>query len=89
MKQGINDGIMNNYVYMKTWVTEIRTIDGNIWHGPNMKGLTSAMAQKWCDENGMGYCKIIGQLIMEIPCKPNTNIPDFDNAIDFDDAMYN
>ena len=38
--QGINDGIMNNYVYMKTWVTEIRTIDGNIWHGPDVNPFT-------------------------------------------------
>ena len=71
MKQGINDGIMNNYVYMKTWVTEIIALNpltGNtcIWEGPNIEAETLEEAEEYCQLNGLGYCKVIGQLIDEL-----------------------
>ena len=73
---------------MKRWVTEIRAIDpvdGELktWGGPNVPGLTFGMAEQYCREN-LGYCRVIGELVSEIPCKPGTHEPDWDNQIDYD-----
>lgn len=74
---------------MKTWATEIRAIspiDGRLklYGGPNVPGLTEGMAQQYCEDNGLGYCKVVGELIAEIPCKPGTYEPDFSNQVNYD-----
>jgi len=76
---------------MKTWTTEIKAIDGVnpergivTYSGPYINALTQNMAQEYCNNNGLGYCKVGDQLISEIPCKPGTYEPDFDNAVDYD-----
>lgn len=59
---------------MKRWVTEVTAIDpANIergiirWAGPEVPGETVEEAERYCQENGLGYCRVLGQLIEEIP----------------------
>jgi len=59
---------------MKRWVTEIKAIDPNapdkgviLWFGPYVEANTLEEAEKYCQDNGLGYCKVIGKLIEEIP----------------------
>ncbi len=47
-------------------------------------GLTAAMAEQYCQENGLGYCRVTGELTAEIPCKSGTIEPDFDKQVDYD-----
>ena len=52
---------------MKTFLTEIiaqdaKTKEWGIWAGPRIVGKDKEAAQRYLDENDMGYCKIVGQL---------------------------
>lgn len=74
---------------MNTYVTEIHAIcpirdELVVWCGPNVPGITAKDAQRYCNENGLGYCKVIGQLVSEIPCKPGTHEADFSKQINYD-----
>lgn len=74
---------------MKQYATEITAIDPvddeiKVFAGPNVPGITFADAEAYCQSNGLGYCKVIGELIAEIPCKPGTYEPDWDKQVDFD-----
>jgi hypothetical protein len=74
---------------MKQWVTEIKAIspaNGEIavYGGPNVPGLTMTHAQSYCENNGLAYCIVIGQLVTEVPVLPNTMSPDWSNRIDYD-----
>lgn len=58
---------------MKRWVTEIRAIDplnperGLVtWGGPDVEAESFDAAEKWCRER-LGYCRVIGELVVEIP----------------------
>ncbi len=71
------------------FVTEIRAIspiDGELktYGGPNVPGINEQTAQEYCEMNGLGYCKVTGQLISEIPCKPGTYEPDFEKKVDYE-----
>jgi hypothetical protein len=73
---------------MKFWYTEIKAIspvDGalKVYCGPNVPGINEKTAQEYCENNGLGYCKVIGELIAEIPCKEGTQDPDFENMMDY------
>jgi len=79
---------------IKTWVTEIEAIhpfDGVLkkWAGPEVPGITIKDAQDYCENNSLGYCRVIGELIAEIPCKENTFEPDFKNLIDYENTRNN
>ncbi|GAA4778961.1 hypothetical protein GCM10023231_02010 [Olivibacter ginsenosidimutans] len=55
---------------MKKWVTEIIAMDPDTnelkkWLGPYITAPTWQDAEIYCQENGLGYCKISGQLISE------------------------
>lgn len=56
---------------MKKWSTEIYAMNESgelcLWAGPIISAPTFQEAQKYCQENELGYCKIIGELILEIP----------------------
>lgn len=57
---------------MKKWVTSISAIDPRDgvmkkWCGPEVIAETHEEAQKYCEENELGYCKVMGLLICEIP----------------------
>jgi len=56
---------------MKKWVTKIMAVDPKtkilcVWMGPYVDGETMADAQKFCDENGLGYCEVDSEFIGEI-----------------------
>lgn len=78
---------------MKLWVTEIRAIDpltGELktYGGPNVPGINQADAERYCREN-LGMCKVLGELVAEIPCKPGGYEPDWDNIIDYEKQSEN
>ena len=73
---------------MKHWSTEIKAkspINGQMstYAGPDIKAPTLELAQEYCEKNGLGYCWVIGELIMDIPCIEGTLDPDWDKAIDY------
>lgn len=73
---------------MKLWVTEIEAIDPETqemktWLGPYIKATSWENAQTYCKQNGLGYCRVTGQLISEIPCGTDLE-PKWMAKIDFD-----
>jgi len=55
---------------MDLFNTEIKAIDPNdgelkYWSGPHIKAISFSDAQRYCNENGLGYCKVIGLLERE------------------------
>lgn len=63
---------------MNLYTTQIQAIDfkdGQIktWNGPNVPGLTQQHAEQYCEENGLGYCKVTGKLIAIIEGKEKIN----------------
>ena len=64
---------------MKMWTTEIWAYspaqlfapwaaDPVKWQGPHVPGRNIEEAQEYCNKNGMGYCRVYGELIEEGPC---------------------
>ena len=56
---------------MKLWVTEIRaTIPGTneirTWHGPTLIAESAEEAQLFCENNELGYCNVVGELVYPI-----------------------
>lgn len=79
---------------MKQYLTEIKAIspiDGELktYCGPEVPGISFSDAQAYCENNGLGYCKVIGELVAEIPCKPGTYEPDFKNMVDHEQTSNN
>ena len=54
---------------MNTYITEIQALDeyGNIqkWAGPKIKAGSFEEAKQYCDDNGLGYCRIVGEFLFE------------------------
>jgi len=55
---------------MRTYVTEItarhpKTGKIERWYGPEIQALTPGLAQKYCDTNGLSYCKVVGEKLGE------------------------
>lgn len=70
------------------YVTEIRAIDpmdGELktWAGPNIEAICYSEAEHIC-QTRLGYCKVTGMLVSEIPCKSDSLEPDFKNRTDYD-----
>lgn len=74
-----------------TTIRAISPIDGELrtYVGPNVPGISFADAQNYCEKNGLGYCKVEGLLVAEIPCKQGTYEPDWDNMIDYEKKRLN
>ncbi len=56
---------------MYLWLTSIEAINpktGELetWAGPNVPGVTLKDAERFCNQYGFGYCKVIGKLITTI-----------------------
>lgn len=73
---------------MKYWITSIKAIcpirnELITFSGPNIKAPTAGLAHDYCQNNGLGYCHIDGELISEIPCKPNSYEPDWSKEVDY------
>lgn len=58
------------------------------WCGPEVEAPTAELAQQWCNDN-MGYLKVVGELVAEIPCKSGTHDPNFENMIDYENIKNN
>jgi hypothetical protein len=76
---------------MKVFTTTIMAIcpiDGELkrYAGQNVPGISFATAQEYCNQNGMGYCKVDGILVEEIPCKSNGN-PDWNGCINYENDL--
>lgn len=74
---------------MKLYVTEIKAIKPSTgelktYGGPNVPGISAEDAQNYCENNGLGYCKVLGELVCEIPCKEGTYEADFSKQINYD-----
>ena len=71
---------------MRTWTTLIHALDPltgeySEFAGPNIQAPSAQLAFDWCQENGLGYCHIAGELVCEIPCENGK--ADFNNEIDY------
>lgn len=42
-----------------------------LFSGPNIDAPSWDLAQAYCLANGLGYCRVVGQLIEEIPADDN------------------
>lgn len=58
------------------------------WCGPNVPGINEEDANRYCREN-LGFCRVIGELVAEIPCKPGTYEPDWGNMVDYENQRDN
>lgn len=79
---------------IKLWVTEIKAIDPatgfmKTWCGPNVPGISHDDAVRFCQHNELGYCKVIGELTAEIPCKEGMQEPDMDKMVDYEKINNN
>jgi len=75
---------------MKIFTTTIRAIDPKdgelkLWFGPNINAISFQDARKWCDNNDLGYCEILGELVAEIETEidPNTDFNKISKLIDY------
>lgn len=76
------------------YFTVIRAIspnDGQLksYAGPHVPGISVEDAQAYCEHNGLGYCKVLGQLSVEIPLKEDASGLDWDNMIDYEENKLN
>lgn len=79
---------------MRMWVTEIQAIDPangilKSWAGPHVSGINHEDAERYCQKNELGYCRVLGELIADIPCKEGTNEPDMDKMVDYENIQNN
>jgi len=56
---------------MKLFTTQIKAIDprdGKLktYSGQHVPGLSFEDAEMYCQQNGLGYCKVTGELITEV-----------------------
>lgn len=60
---------------MKRWTTELTATDreGNLftWVGQVITAPSWQLAEEYCEKNGLGYLRITGELIAEVPCDKN------------------
>lgn len=79
---------------MRMWRTTIKAIDpsDNIlknWDGPYVPGIDHDDAVNYCQQNELGYCSVMGELVAEIPCKEGTYEPDRDKMVDYEKINNN
>ncbi|KAA5532672.1 hypothetical protein F0919_17990 [Taibaiella lutea] len=74
-----------------TVIRAISPIDGELktFLGPNVPGISISDAQNYCEKNELGYCKVDGKLIAEIPCRPGTHEADWKKMVDYEDPELN
>jgi hypothetical protein len=80
---------------LRIWGTEIRAIDqatGEVatFGGPNIPAPTRALAHEYCQTHGLGYCKVVDEVVSEIPCGPAPDYkPYWDKAVDYETIQSN
>ncbi len=52
--------------------------------GPTVQGISYEDAQHYCENNGLGYCKVTGILVSEIDTKEDGITPDISTRKDYD-----
>lgn len=67
---------------MKTWGTTIYALDPvskehRKFGGPNIQAPTRQLAHEFCQNNGLGYCHIQDEVVMEIDAETG-EITDFE-----------
>lgn len=90
------DGVHNHQItnlMNQLYCTEIRAINPvtgqlSTWAGPNVPGISFKTAEEYCQQNGLGYCKVIGRAIAEIPTDKNYN-PIMEKMINLDTINSN
>lgn len=78
---------------MDLYVTEIKAFspknnEVKTYCGPHVPGISFTNAQEYCENNGLGYCKVVGLLIAEIPCDEKEN-PIWHKMIDYENIKLN
>jgi len=73
---------------MKLFTTELKSIDPKdgvlkTWMGQYVEGISIQDAQNYCEQHGLGYLKVLGELISEIPTKKDGITPDWDKKINY------
>ena len=71
----------------KTWLTEINAICPQTgvlrrYAGQDIKAITKKLAEEYCQLYGLGYLKIVGELVAEV----DTNLK---NYIDYENTSLN
>lgn len=84
----------DNQKEMNLYTTSIKAIcpkDGKLktYRGMYVPGISFADAQNYCDNNELGFCKVDGLLVAEIPCKEGTYEPDWGKTIDYETIRLN
>lgn len=79
---------------MRMWATEIQTIDPadgamKSWCGPDVPGINHEDAERYCQQNELGYCSVLGELVADIPCKEGTHEPDMNKMVDYEKINNN
>lgn len=82
------------YKQMKAYLTEATLVcpttgDLLTYRGPNAFGISFEDAQDYCERNGFGYCRVIGQIVSEVPTLPDGITPDWDSEVDFEKSHLN
>ncbi len=57
------------------------------YSGPHVPGISFADAKDYCEKNGLGYCRVSGRLLVEVPMVNGK--PDWPNKIDYDTMTLN
>jgi len=79
---------------VKLFTTQLKAINpatGEIstFCGPHIPAISIEDAQDYCDNNGLGYCVVIGELVAEIPCKKDSNDADMKIIRDYQNINLN
>lgn len=77
---------------MNVYLTEVTSecpVTGELktYRGPNAYGISFADAREYCDRNGMGYCRIVGEIVLEVNADGLT--PNWDTEIDYETPKLN
>lgn len=84
-------GIDNKMDLYVTIIEAVCVQDGELkWFaGPHVPGISFEDAQNYCFTHGLGYCKVYGLLVAEIPFKKGSSELDWDNKIDYENQRLN
>ena len=79
---------------MNLYTTEIIAIcptTGELlkWGGPRVPGISFKDAEDFCQRNGLGYCRVKGKLVADIPTTENTASPDWSQMKEYGNENLN
>ena len=76
--------------YFSTIIKAIDPLDGELkrFSGPVIPAISFEDAEKYCQVNELGYCKVLGELIAVIPAKKDL-APDWKRTVDIEKVQMN